>query len=93
MLGRERKEGRAKKADIEYDRFNIAAGVGGGGSSKGRVALVHRGEGAGKLVVVVDIIDQNRVLVDWDGMDRQQVRSPRGTPHGHGHTAMGRDAV
>ena len=59
----------------------------------GRVALVHRGEGAGKLVVVVDIIDQNRVLVDWDGMDRQQVRPPRGTPHGHGHTAMGRDAA
>ena len=59
----------------------------------GRVALVHRGEGAGKLVVVVDIIDQNRVLVDWDGMDRQQVRPPRGTPHGDGHTAMGRDAV
>ncbi|KAI3989105.1 hypothetical protein MKX01_033141 [Papaver californicum] len=30
----------------------------------GRVALVNYGENYGKLVVIVDVIDQNRALVD-----------------------------
>ena len=44
----------------------------------GRVALVHRGPLADALVVIVDIVDQNRALVDWsvDGgeyFERQQI--------------------
>merc|ERR1712023_385744 len=31
----------------------------------GRVALVQRGPLADTLVVIVDIVDQNRALVDW----------------------------
>ena len=30
----------------------------------GRVALVNQGSDAGKLCVIVDVIDQNRVLID-----------------------------
>merc|ERR1711924_483083 len=38
----------------------------------GRVALVSFGADAGKLVVIVDVIDQNRALVDGvDGFARQ----------------------
>ena len=44
----------------------------------GRVALVQRGPLADTLVVIVDIVDQNRALVDWsvDGgeyFERQMV--------------------
>eukprot|EP00894_Picocystis_sp_ML_P001745 jgi/Pico_ML_1/52262/g2992.t1 len=37
----------------------------------GRVALVNYGKDYGKLVVVTDVIDQNRVLVDAPDMIRQ----------------------
>merc|ERR1712039_1150709 len=43
----------------------------------GRVCLVHRGENEGKLVIIVDIIDQNRALVDWPDMERQQMNLKR----------------
>ena len=36
----------------------------------GRIAYVNFGEDHGKLVVIVDIADQNRVLVDGDDFQR-----------------------
>merc|ERR1711865_136740 len=36
----------------------------------GRVALVNYGELAGKLFVIVDVLDVNRVLVDAPGITR-----------------------
>ncbi|CAI5479095.1 unnamed protein product [Closterium sp. Yama58-4] len=43
----------------------------------GRVCMVNFGPMYGKLVVVVDIIDQNRALVDFTGMERQQINFKR----------------
>ncbi|KAI3855402.1 hypothetical protein MKX03_025360 [Papaver bracteatum] len=43
----------------------------------GRVALVNYGECYGKLVVIVDIIDQNRALVDAPDMVRSQMSFKR----------------
>ncbi|CAI5510109.1 unnamed protein product [Closterium sp. Naga37s-1] len=43
----------------------------------GRVCMVNFGPMYGKLVVVVDIIDQNRALVDFTGMERQQINYKR----------------
>eukprot|EP00798_Chlamydomonas_sp_ICE-L_P017610 gene17610-23943_t len=37
----------------------------------GRVALVNYGEDFGKLVVISDVIDQNRALVDFPGESRR----------------------
>ncbi|XP_026429663.1 60S ribosomal protein L14-1-like [Papaver somniferum] len=39
----------------------------------GKVALVNYGESYGKLVVIVDVIDQNRALVDAPDMVRSQM--------------------
>ena len=41
----------------------------------GRVGLIEFGEGAGKLVTIVDVIDQNRALVDGtpSGIKRQAI--------------------
>ncbi|GJP75860.1 hypothetical protein CLOP_g6261 [Closterium sp. NIES-67] len=39
--------------------------------------MVNFGPMYGKLVVVVDIIDQNRALVDFTGMERQQINYKR----------------
>mmetsp|Transcript_10682 Transcript_10682/g.12490 ORF Transcript_10682/g.12490 Transcript_10682/m.12490 type:complete len:128 (-) Transcript_10682:106-489(-) len=36
----------------------------------GRVALVNFGEDSGKLLVIVDVLDMNRVLVDAPGITR-----------------------
>ncbi|XP_050942014.1 probable 60S ribosomal protein L14 isoform X1 [Cucumis melo] len=43
----------------------------------GRVALVNYGEDYGKLVVIVDVIDQNRALVDAPDMVRSQINFKR----------------
>ncbi|KAG7584524.1 Ribosomal protein L14e domain [Arabidopsis suecica] len=43
----------------------------------GRVALVNYGEDYGKLVVIVDVVDQNRALVDAPGMERIQMNLKR----------------
>ncbi|KAK9991783.1 hypothetical protein SO802_026768 [Lithocarpus litseifolius] len=43
----------------------------------GRVALVNYGEDYGKLVVIVDVIDQNRALVDAPDMERSQMNFKR----------------
>ncbi|GAY44586.1 hypothetical protein CUMW_083040 [Citrus unshiu] len=39
----------------------------------GRVALVNYGKDYGKLVVIVDVLDQNRALVDAPNMVRSQM--------------------
>ena len=57
-----------KKTDRYIDKMPVRRFV-----QIGRVCLVHRGENEGKLVMIVDIIDQNRVLVDWTDLERQQV--------------------
>ncbi|XP_042960257.1 60S ribosomal protein L14-1-like [Carya illinoinensis] len=43
----------------------------------GRVALVNYDEDYGKLVVLVDVIDQNRALVDAPDMERSQMNFKR----------------
>ncbi|CAJ1976450.1 unnamed protein product [Sphenostylis stenocarpa] len=43
----------------------------------GRIALVNYGKEYGKLVVIVDVIDQNRALVDAPDMVRSQVNFKR----------------
>ncbi|KMZ65849.1 putative 60S ribosomal protein L14 [Zostera marina] len=43
----------------------------------GRVALVNYGKEYGQLVVIVDVIDQNRALVDGPGLVRHQVNFKR----------------
>eukprot|EP00262_Sarcandra_glabra_P011315 TRINITY_DN27179_c0_g1_i1.p1 TRINITY_DN27179_c0_g1~~TRINITY_DN27179_c0_g1_i1.p1 ORF type:complete len:135 (+),score=31.70 TRINITY_DN27179_c0_g1_i1:102-506(+) len=43
----------------------------------GRVALVNYGKEYGKLVVIVDVIDQNRALVDAPDMVRGQMNFKR----------------
>ncbi|CAM6121895.1 unnamed protein product [Calypogeia fissa] len=43
----------------------------------GRVALVNYGPQYGKLVVIVDVIDQNRALVDSPDIVRTQVNFKR----------------
>ncbi|KAL1806410.1 hypothetical protein DCAR_0832213 [Daucus carota subsp. sativus] len=43
----------------------------------GRVALVNYGKDYGKLVVIVDVIDQNRALVDSPEMVRSQINFKR----------------
>ncbi|KAK1379774.1 Ribosomal protein L14 [Heracleum sosnowskyi] len=43
----------------------------------GRVALVNYGKDYGKLVVIVDVIDQNRALVDSPDMVRSQINFKR----------------
>ncbi|OAO96893.1 hypothetical protein AXX17_AT4G31240 [Arabidopsis thaliana] len=43
----------------------------------GRVALVNYGEDHGKLVVIVDVVDQNRALVDAPDMERIQMNFKR----------------
>ncbi|KAJ7977216.1 60S ribosomal protein L14 [Quillaja saponaria] len=43
----------------------------------GRVALVNYGKDYGRLVVIVDVVDQNRALVDAPNMVRTQVNFKR----------------
>ncbi|KZV21498.1 hypothetical protein F511_08263 [Dorcoceras hygrometricum] len=43
----------------------------------GRVALVNYGKEYGHLVVIVDVIDQNRALVDAPGIVRSQMNFKR----------------
>ncbi|XAR61080.1 hypothetical protein NMG60_11034684 [Bertholletia excelsa] len=43
----------------------------------GRVALVNYGKEYGRLVVIVDVIDQNRALVDAPDMVRTQMNFKR----------------
>uniref|UniRef100_A0A7C9DKJ2 Large ribosomal subunit protein eL14 domain-containing protein n=1 Tax=Opuntia streptacantha TaxID=393608 RepID=A0A7C9DKJ2_OPUST len=43
----------------------------------GRVALVNYGKDYGRLVVIVDVLDQNRVLVDAPDMIRCQMNLKR----------------
>ena len=43
----------------------------------GRVALVNYGKEYGRLVVIVDVIDQNRALVDAPDMVRSQINLKR----------------
>merc|ERR1711935_620555 len=43
----------------------------------GRVCMVNYGEDYGKLVVIVDIIDNNRALVNAPGMVRRQYNFKR----------------
>ncbi|KAF5195478.1 60S ribosomal protein L14-2 [Thalictrum thalictroides] len=43
----------------------------------GRVGLVNYGKDYGKLVVIVDVIDQNRALVDAPDMVRSQMNFKR----------------
>ncbi|KAI3782955.1 hypothetical protein L2E82_13016 [Cichorium intybus] len=43
----------------------------------GRIALVNYGKDYGKLVVIVDVIDQNRALVDAPDMVRGQMNFKR----------------
>uniref|UniRef100_UPI0013008576 60S ribosomal protein L14 n=1 Tax=Oceanicella sp. SM1341 TaxID=1548889 RepID=UPI0013008576 len=43
----------------------------------GRIALINYGEDYGKLVVIVDVIDQNRALVDAPDMERSQMNFKR----------------
>jgi len=48
---------------------------------RGRVAVINYGEQAGKLCVIVDVVDQNRVLIDGPktitGIPRQQYNLKR----------------
>ncbi|GBG87089.1 hypothetical protein CBR_g44545 [Chara braunii] len=39
----------------------------------GRICLVNYGEHYGKLVAIVDVVDQNRALVDAPDVTRQQI--------------------
>ncbi|MQM00882.1 hypothetical protein Taro_033618 [Colocasia esculenta] len=43
----------------------------------GRVALVNYGKEYGRLVVIVDVVDQNRVLVDYPDIVRGQMNLKR----------------
>ncbi|RAL42194.1 unnamed protein product [Cuscuta campestris] len=43
----------------------------------GRVALVNYGKDYGKLVVIVDVVDQNRALIDAPDMVRTQINFKR----------------
>ena len=43
----------------------------------GRVALVNYGKDYGKLVVIVDVLDQNKALVDAPDMVRSQMNFKR----------------
>ncbi|KAI4345823.1 hypothetical protein L6164_012915 [Bauhinia variegata] len=43
----------------------------------GRVALINYGKDYGKLVVIVDVLDQNRALVDAPDMVRTQMNFKR----------------
>ncbi|CAN0885909.1 60S ribosomal protein L14-1 [Linum grandiflorum] len=43
----------------------------------GRVALINYGKDYGKLVVIVDVVDQNRALVDAPDMVRSQLNFKR----------------
>uniref|UniRef100_A0A2P2LFD2 Large ribosomal subunit protein eL14 domain-containing protein n=2 Tax=Rhizophora mucronata TaxID=61149 RepID=A0A2P2LFD2_RHIMU len=43
----------------------------------GRVALINYGKDYGKLVVIVDVVDQNRALVDAPDMVRSQMNLKR----------------
>ncbi|XP_057531342.1 60S ribosomal protein L14-1-like [Amaranthus tricolor] len=43
----------------------------------GRVALVNYGKEYGRLVIIVDVLDQNRVLVDGPDMVRGQMNLKR----------------
>ncbi|XP_078440407.1 ribosomal protein L14 [Wolffia australiana] len=43
----------------------------------GRVALVNYGKDYGRLVVIVDVVDQNRVLVDYPDIVRGQMNLKR----------------
>ncbi|KAK8935815.1 hypothetical protein KSP39_PZI012854 [Platanthera zijinensis] len=43
----------------------------------GRVALVNYGKEYGRLVVIVDVIDQNRALIDAPDMVRGQINFKR----------------
>ncbi|XP_024397406.1 large ribosomal subunit protein eL14y [Physcomitrium patens] len=43
----------------------------------GRVALINYGPQHGKLVVIVDVIDQNRALIDSPDMVRTQINFKR----------------
>ncbi|CAN1180787.1 60S ribosomal protein L14-2 [Linum perenne] len=43
----------------------------------GRVALINYGKEYGKLVVIVDVVDQNRALVDSPDMVRSQINFKR----------------
>lgn len=43
----------------------------------GRVALINYGKEYGKLVVIVDVVDQNRALVDAPDMVRMQMNFKR----------------
>lgn len=43
----------------------------------GRVALINYGPQYGKLVVIVDVIDQNRALIDTPDMVRTQINFKR----------------
>ncbi|KAG0544735.1 hypothetical protein BDA96_02G302100 [Sorghum bicolor] len=43
----------------------------------GRVALVNYGKDYGRLVVIVDVVDQNRALVDAPDMIRCQINFKR----------------
>ncbi|KAJ7513703.1 hypothetical protein O6H91_23G011300 [Diphasiastrum complanatum] len=43
----------------------------------GRVALVNYGPEYGKLVVIVDVIDQNRALIDHPEIVRKQINFKR----------------
>ncbi|KAL9248833.1 Large ribosomal subunit protein eL14y-like protein [Drosera capensis] len=43
----------------------------------GRVALINYGKDYGRLVVIVDVVDQNRALVDAPDMVRSQINFKR----------------
>ncbi|KAG0484520.1 hypothetical protein HPP92_008425 [Vanilla planifolia] len=43
----------------------------------GRVALMNYGKEYGRLVVIVDVVDQNRALVDAPDMIREQINFKR----------------
>ncbi|KAI6693568.1 probable 60S ribosomal protein L14 isoform X2 [Syzygium oleosum] len=43
----------------------------------GRVALINYGKDYGRLVVIVDVVDQNRALVDAPDMVRSQMNFKR----------------
>ena len=40
----------------------------------GRVAVIQDGPATGKIAAIVDVIDQNRVLIEGDGVSRQEYR-------------------
>ncbi|KAH9650231.1 Ribosomal L14e domain-containing protein [Citrus sinensis] len=56
----------------EVQRLKLAAA-----EVNGRVALVNYGKDYGKLVVIVDVLDQNRALVDAPDMVRSQMNFKR----------------